>query len=110
MTAKKPNKVPPATIPDEYFIVGLDEKGKPKGARFPKMTDPLVSAGLDMYLTGIYPGSPETSELGMKLPRGRLYASGKAFIPSIKRELYEKFVPILENPRTIPGKNSGQVR
>jgi hypothetical protein len=36
--------------------------------------------------------SEEIANLGMKLPVGRIYARGKAFIPNIKRDLYDKFL------------------
>jgi hypothetical protein len=38
----------------------------------------------------VHPASPAITEIGMKLPVGRLYASGKAFVPPIRRDLLEK--------------------
>jgi hypothetical protein len=44
-------------------------------------------------------GSDETTSPGMKLPVGRIYARGKAFIPNIKRDLYDKLVAALNSAR-----------
>jgi hypothetical protein len=80
----------------QLFVYGLDEAGKPKGARFPatatEKVSPVVAA---MKLQSFQTGSEEIANLGMKLPVGRIYARGKAFIPNIKRELYEKLLAAL---------------
>jgi hypothetical protein len=44
-------------------------------------------------------GVNETASPGMKLPVGRIYARGKAFIPNIKRDLYDKLVAALDPAR-----------
>jgi hypothetical protein len=72
------------------FVFGLDENGKPIGARFPEVRDDYVSAALDMKCWVVYPATDEFVVHGMKLPAGRLYASGRAFIPNIRRALYDK--------------------
>jgi hypothetical protein len=77
----------------ELFVYGLDESGKPKGARFPatdtEKVSPVVTA---MKLQSCQARSEELASLGMKLPVGRIYARGKAFIPNIKRDLYDKLL------------------
>lgn len=83
---------------DLLFVLGLDEAGKPRGARFKEHLDRTVSIALDMKLTCIHPASTAFAELGMKLPQGRIYASGKAFVPNIRRDLYDKLNAILTQP------------
>lgn len=80
---------------DQLFVVGLDGNGKPRGARFAKSNDLVVSAALDLRLAAVHPASAAFAELGMKLPPGRLYASGKTFIPNIRRDLHDKLVAVL---------------
>jgi hypothetical protein len=75
----------------QLFVYGLDEAGKPKGARF-SMSDmetvsPVVTALRLQFFDG--GGSEEMVNLGMKLAVGRVYARGKSFIPNIKRDLYD---------------------
>src|ERR1700730_7332079 len=86
---KQPEKKT-ANAPDKLFVFGLDEDGKPRGARFAEFNDRVVSAAAQMKLASVHPASPAVAEIGMKLPVGRLYASGKAFVPPIRRDLLRK--------------------
>jgi len=45
--SKKSDKKGPATV-DELFVLGLDENGKPRGARFAELKDNIASAVIDM--------------------------------------------------------------
>jgi hypothetical protein len=77
----------------QLFVYGLDEAGKPKGARFPATeAERVLPVATAMNLRCSQAGSDETTSPGMKLPVDRIYARGKAFIPNIKRDLYEKLV------------------
>lgn len=93
MTKKTEKATTPASGP--MFAVGLDEKGKPRGARFAKYTDRLVSAVLDMGLSFVIEPSPAFADAAKKLPEGRHYSSGKAFIPNIKQALLDELVAIV---------------
>lgn len=95
--AKKTDKADPATV-DQLFVLGVDETGKPRGARFKECHDRTVSIALDMMLSCVYPASTTFAELGMKLPPGRIYASGKAFVPNIRRDVYDKLKAVLAQP------------
>src|ERR1019366_3611131 len=68
----------------QLFVYGLDEAGKPKGARFPaterETVLPVVTAQKLLFFDG--GGSEEMVKLGMKLAVGRIYARGKALIPN----------------------------
>jgi hypothetical protein len=78
MTSKSGNSTAPSN--GQLFVYGLDEAGKPKGARFPateaERVRPVATA---MNLRCSQAGSDETTSPGMKLPVGRIYARGKAF-------------------------------
>jgi hypothetical protein len=81
------------------FAFGLDENGKPRGARFSQgLNDQLVSVALDMNCRVVQNHSAALTALGMKLPVGRVYASGKAFIPNIRRDLYDKLEAARQQP------------
>jgi hypothetical protein len=79
----------PATV-DQLFVLGLDENGKPRGARFAELKDNIASAAMDMNCRVLINQPEAVSDIAMKLPAGRIYASGKAFIPNIRRDLYDK--------------------
>lgn len=102
---KKSDKKAPATV-DPLFVLGLDENEKPRGARFAELKDKTVSAAMDLNCR-ILIGQPDSvSEIAMKLPVGRIYASGKAFIPNIRRDLYDK---ISEAARIAAEKSDAEI-
>ncbi|WP_128935502.1 hypothetical protein [Bradyrhizobium zhanjiangense] len=94
---KQPEKKT-ANATDKLFVFGLDEDGKPRGARFAEFNEKVVSAAAQMKLASVHPASPAVTEIGMKLPVGRLYASGKAFVPPIRRDLLGKLKAALDVP------------
>jgi hypothetical protein len=83
---------------DKFFVFGMDDKGKPRGARFAEFNERALNFAVDLMLTGVYPASPAFTEIGTKLPPGRLYSSGKAFIPNVRRDLVEKLDAVLATP------------
>jgi len=87
-----------ASTPDKFFVFGVDNQAKLRGARFTEFNERALSFALDLGLVGVHPASPAFAEIGMKLPQGRLYASGKGFIPNIRRELVEKLEAVLATP------------
>jgi hypothetical protein len=88
-----------ATPVSPVFAFGLDENGKPRGARFPQgLNDNLVNAALQMNCRVIQNYSAALTALGMKLPVGRVYASGKAFVPNIRGDLYDKLEAARQQP------------
>jgi hypothetical protein len=88
MTKKTDKKE--ADLNSPLYVFGLDENGKPRGARFSEVRDDIVTAALDMRCWVVHPAPDDFVPLGMKLPVGRLYASGRAFIPNIRRDLYDR--------------------
>lgn len=102
MTKKSDKKADKAPV-SQVFAFGLDDDGKPRGARFPQgLKDDVASAALDMKCRIVHEHSAAFTALGMKLPIGRVYASGKAFIPAIRRDLYDK----LEAAQKLPPDNT----
>jgi hypothetical protein len=83
---------------DQFIVFGMDSTGKPRGARFTEFNDRALKFALEIGMTGVHPASPAFAEVAMKLPAGRLYASGKAFIPNIRRDVVEKLNAILSSP------------
>jgi len=99
MTSKSGKPTDPSN--GQLFVYGLDHAGKPKGARFPAAeAERVLPVATAMNLRCSQAGSDETASPGMKLPVGRIYARGKAFIPNIKRDLYEKLEAALDPARS----------
>jgi hypothetical protein len=77
----------------QLYVYGQDEAGKPRGARFAATERERLSPALASMKLKSYEGSTEELRaIGMKLPVGRLHANGKAFIPNIRRDLYDKIL------------------
>jgi hypothetical protein len=77
----------------ELIVLGRDEAGKPRAARFPASQANLVAkAAKATNLTVCTAEGAALAELAKKLPSGRLYATGRGFVPSVGRNLYVKIV------------------
>lgn len=73
------------------LVLGQDEGGKPKGAFFPAAEmETIFPVAKSMKLIVHQPYTEYLAELGRKLPAGRIYARGKAFIPNIRKDLYDQ--------------------
>ena len=89
----------------ELIVLGRDEQGKPQAARFPAGHHGLVAkAAKAMNLAVCKADGEVLSELAKKLPPGRLYSTGRGFVPSVGRSLYGKIVEQLKLAgQPVPG-------
>ena len=88
--AVKPSSTP-AKEAETLVLFGVDENGKPRAARFPEDNAELVSkAARAMGLRLGIATTTEHFEVVKKLPVGRLYATGKGFVPNVRQDLYDK--------------------
>jgi hypothetical protein len=67
-----------ANSTDKVFVFGLDDEGKPRGARFADFNDKIVQAAAEMHLTSVYPASAAFTEIAMKLPVGSMRAAKRS--------------------------------
>jgi hypothetical protein len=79
---------------DQVYIFGIDEGGKPRGARFTRLTDGIVSAAMDMNYRALIRQPDTVSVIAMKLPIGTVHGGRrvKLFIPSITWTLYRRIL------------------
>jgi hypothetical protein len=81
----------------DLIVLGPDHEGKPRAARFPASQAELVTkAAKAMNLTVCKPDGAALIELAKKLTTGRLYATGRGFVPPVGRNLYGKIVEQLK--------------
>ncbi|WP_338691740.1 hypothetical protein V5279_36040 [Bradyrhizobium sp. 26S5] len=83
---------------EELFVVGFDLDKKPRGGRFEGIDERAANVAFDLGLTAVIKASSDFAEAAKKLPVGRVYASGKAFIPNIKEALVTELMAILRKP------------
>jgi hypothetical protein len=80
-------------LPAAIVLFGIDANGEPKAARFRKAEASLATkAAAQLQLHVLKVADAEVSALAAKLPPGRIHASGRGVVHSIKPDLYTKLV------------------
>jgi hypothetical protein len=103
MTAKANHPRPTTTYPTPLVLFGIDSRGKPKGARFGKEHASLaMKAATQLQLKVLASDDPKVAEVAARLPVGRVHATGRTFVPFIRRDLYDKLVAAAANGNAHP--------
>jgi hypothetical protein len=77
----------------DLVVFGLDESRKPRAARFGSAHANLAAKAAELMSLTAWPvSSPGLAEIAEKLPTGRMYANGRAFVPNVRRDLYAKLI------------------
>jgi hypothetical protein len=75
------------------ILFGIDSSGKPKAARFGTKHAGLATKAASQLQLRVLPGTdPRVAQIATRLPVGRVHATGRMFIPFIRRDLYEQLV------------------
>lgn len=87
---KKPaGHAPPSAR--ELVVFGLDTAGKPKAGRFSEKHAAVATKAAKSLKLSVCPGDkPAIADILKRIPVGRLHAQGQAFIPYIKRDLFDQ--------------------
>jgi hypothetical protein len=86
---------PAAAEQSDVVLFGLDETGKPRAARFSREHAGLATKAAElMGLTVCTVTSTELTEIARQLPAGRIHATGRGFVPNIRRDLYAKLIEV----------------
>jgi hypothetical protein len=102
-TTTKDTDPKPSEAPD-IVLFGLDESRKPRAARFGSGHGNLAAKAAElMSLTACSVSSPALAEIAEKLPTGRMYANGRAFVPNVRRDLYAKLVEAANTNKVSDG-------
>jgi hypothetical protein len=84
--------------PSPLVLFGIDNRGKPKGARFGKEHASLaMKAATQLQLKVLASNDSKVAEIVARLPVGRVHATGRTFVPFIRRDLYDKLVAAAAN-------------
>jgi hypothetical protein len=109
MTAKANHSTPATPL----VLFGIDSRGKPKAARFGREHANLaIKAATALQLNALASTDPKVAEIAARLPVGRVHATGRTFVPFIRRDLYDRLVAAAPNgnlhqPPTTPPASSG---
>src|SRR5215203_4198980 len=81
-----------------FVMLGRDAQGKPHAARFAGADAELASKAADlMGYDAVRVQQTELKGLAANLPVGKVFASGKAFVPFTKVETFDKLATLVEN-------------
>ena len=87
------NSTSAARCPSPLVLFGIDNRGKPKGARFGKEHASLaMKAATQLQLKVLASNDPKVAEIAARLPVGRVHATGRTFVPFIRRDLYDQLL------------------
>jgi hypothetical protein len=93
MTAKAKDSTLATRSPSPLVLFGIDNRGKPKGARFGKEHATLATkAATQLQLKVLASNDPKVAEIAARLPVGRVHATGRTFVPFIRHDLYDKLL------------------
>lgn len=76
------------------IVFGLDSIGKPKAARFTAAHSGVAKTAAAALKLQTHEITGDLEDLAKNLPVGRVHARGKAFIPYIKKDLYDRLVAV----------------
>jgi len=95
------------------ILFGLDEGKKPHATTFTgDLVDRALAAAEEMGMASIRLDTDEVRAIASKLPAGKIFESGKAFVPFVKASTYDAIVKQLpdgvEPPKPRPPKPKAQ--
>jgi hypothetical protein len=98
MTARAKDSTVAMRCPSPLVLFGIDNRGKPKGARFGKEHASLaLKAAGQLQLNVLASKDPKIAEIAARLPVGRVHATGRTFVPFIRRDLYDQLLAAAAN-------------
>ena len=80
-------------------VLGIDIDGKPHASRFAERDAPLVqpaAALMGFHAIQVPPDNDELHALAERLPVGKIFASGRAFVPFVARATFDKLATLVE--------------
>jgi len=80
-------------LPAALVLFGLDERGKAHGAWFAQETaEAAVAAAETMGMFSLSVEDDAVRSLAGQLPQGKIFPSGKAFVPFVKASFYDELM------------------
>ena len=80
-------------------VLGIGTDGKAHASRFERHDQPFVARAAALMGFHVISVSPENEELhgiAAALPLGKIFATGRAFVPFVSRAAFEKLAPLVE--------------
>jgi hypothetical protein len=85
------------------ILLGLDDKQKRHASCFTAdQSEQAALAAVKMGMAALPVAGDELASLASKLPKGKIFGSGKAFVPFVGEALFEKIAAHLPNRSVLP--------
>jgi hypothetical protein len=85
-------------------VLGIDIDGKPHGSRFEERDAPFVARAAELmgfHVVRIAPDNAELHAIAEALPLGKIFATGRAFVPFVSRSAFGKLATVVEGDITV---------
>ena len=90
------------------LVLGFGIDGKPHAARFAEHDAPYVARAAELmgfHVVEVAPDNDEMHGVAERLPRGRIFSTGRGFVPFVNRAAFDKLATLVEGgitPRAPP--------
>ena len=84
-------------------VLGTDIDGKPHGSRFEERDAPFVARAAELmgfHVVRITPDNAELHGIAEGLPLGKIFATGRAFVPFVARSAFDKLATLVDGDIT----------
>jgi hypothetical protein len=84
-------------------VLGIDVDGKPHGSRFEERDAPFVERAAELmgfHVVRIAADNAELHAIAEGLPLGKIFATGRAFVPYVARSAFDKLAALVEGDIT----------
>ena len=85
-------------------VLGIDIDNKPHASRFEERDAPFVVRAAELmglHVIRVAPDNEELYGIAAALPLGKIYATGRAFVPFVSRGRFDKLATLVEGGVTI---------
>jgi hypothetical protein len=85
-------------------VLGIDMSDKPHASRFPERDAPFVVRAAELmgfHAIRVPPDNTELHAIAEGLPLGKIFATGRAFVPFVGRSAFDKLAALVEGGVTI---------
>ena len=93
-------------------VLGIDIESKPHASRFAGRDAPLVQRAAELMAFHVVRVPSDNSELhaiAKGLPLGKIFATGRAFVPFVSRSAFDKLATLVEGGVTIEARAAAGV-
>src|SRR5437868_6812719 len=93
-------------------VLGIDMDGKPHASRFAEHDAPFVQRAAELmgfHVVRVPPDNAELHGIAKGLPLGKIFATGRAFVPFVRRSAFDKLATLVEGGVTIEARAAAGV-